>query len=75
MDELGPYDISPLAVVSATLPAREMGATAMRLLHGRMSGSDQPARHVVLPGRVHVVGQGRTTLSVTGGRGADEARQ
>ena len=74
MDELGPYDISPLAVVSATLPAREMGATAMRLLHERMSGSDQPARHVVLAGRVHVVGHGRNSLSVTGGRSADEAR-
>jgi len=68
MDEMGPYDVSPLAVVSATLPAREMGATAMRLLHERMSGSSDPPRHVVLPGRVHVVQQGRSTLSVTGGR-------
>jgi DNA-binding LacI/PurR family transcriptional regulator len=68
MDELGPYHISPLAVVSATLPAREMGATAMRLLHERLSGSDQPPRHVVLPGRVHVVAPGRNTLSVSGRR-------
>ena len=73
MDELGPYDVSPLAVVSATLPARDMGATAMRLLHERMSGSDDPMRHVVLPGRVHAVEQGRNTLSVTGRSSADTA--
>jgi len=73
MDELGPYDVSPLAVVSATLPAREMGATAMRLLHERMSGSGHPPRHVVLPGRVQVVGQGRNTLSVTGSRATSAA--
>jgi DNA-binding LacI/PurR family transcriptional regulator len=70
MDELGPYEVSPLAVVSATLPAREMGATAMRLLSERMSGSGGPSRHVVLPARVHVVGEERNTLSVTGSRAA-----
>ena len=68
MDELGPYDVSPLAVVSATLPAQEMGATALRLLHDRMSGSDEPMRHVVLPARVHVAERGHNTLSVTGNR-------
>ena len=73
MDELGPYDVSPLAVVSATLPARDMGATAARLLHERMHGSDDPARHVVLPGRVHAVGPGRNTLSVTGSRSSPGA--
>ena len=66
MDELGPYDVSPLAVVSATLPAREMGATAMRLLHERMAGSQDPPRHVVLAGRVNVADRGRNTMSVTG---------
>jgi GntR family transcriptional regulator, arabinose operon transcriptional repressor len=70
MDELGPYELSPLAVVSATLPAREMGATAMRVLHERMSGSDEPPRHVVLSGRVNAVGQGRNSLSLTGNRAA-----
>jgi GntR family transcriptional regulator, arabinose operon transcriptional repressor len=70
MDELGPYDVSPLAVVSATLPAREMGATALRLLHERMTDSDQPMRHVVLPARVHVAERGHNRLSVTGGRPA-----
>ena len=70
MDELGPYDISPLAVVSATLPAVEMGAMALRLLHDRMAGSGDPARHVVLPGRVHAVERGRNTLSVTGSKAA-----
>ena len=70
MDELGPYDVSPLAVVSATLPAREMGSTALRLLHERMTGSDEPLRHVVLPARVHVAERGHNTLSVSGSRPA-----
>lgn len=70
MDELGPYDVSPLAVVSATLPAKEMGATALRLLHERMTGSDEPMRHVVLPARVHVAEPGHNRLSVTGNRPA-----
>ena len=68
MDELGPYDVSPLAVVSATLPAREMGVRAMQLLHDRMAGSQDPPRHVVLPGRVNVAAASRGTLSVTGAR-------
>ncbi len=67
MDELGPYDVSPLAVVSATLPAREMGSTAARLVHERMAGSTAPLRHVVLAGSVHAADRGRTTLSVRGG--------
>jgi DNA-binding LacI/PurR family transcriptional regulator len=66
MDELGPFNVSPLAVVSATLPAREMGATAMRLLGERMAGATHPVRHVVLPGRVHVAAPDRNTLAVTG---------
>ena len=66
MDGLGSYDVSPLATVSATLPAREMGARAMRLLHERMTGSPDPLRHVVLPGRVRIAERGRNTLSVTG---------
>jgi DNA-binding LacI/PurR family transcriptional regulator len=70
MDELGPYDVSPLAVVSATLPAREMGATAVRLLHEQMTGSAEPMRHVVLPARVHVAERGHNKLSVTGSRPA-----
>ncbi|HET7385685.1 MAG TPA: LacI family DNA-binding transcriptional regulator [Nocardioidaceae bacterium] len=74
MDELGPYDVSPLAVVSATLPARDMGSTAARLLYERMSGSENPLRHIVLPGRVHLVEQGRNTLSVTGSLGSDAHR-
>ncbi len=68
MDELGPYDVSPLAVVSATLPAREMGARALRVLHERMAGSLDPPRHVVLSGRVNVAAASRGTLSVTGSR-------
>ena len=63
---LGPY-------VSATLPVRDMGATAARPLDERMPGSDAPLRHVVLPGRVHGVEQGRNTLTVTGSRSSPDA--
>ncbi len=66
MDELGANDASPLAVVSATLPAREMGVTALRLLHERMNGSAVAQRHLVLPARVSASEPGRNTLSITG---------
>jgi len=58
MDEAGPYGILPLAAASAGLPAREMGRTAIRMLHERIEGSTEPSRHVVLPATVHTVGQG-----------------
>jgi DNA-binding LacI/PurR family transcriptional regulator len=75
MDELGPYEVSPLAVVSATLPAHEMGATAMRVLHERLAGASHPTRHIVLPGRVHVVSPDRNTLSVAGTQSAGGPRR
>ncbi|MGW0229242.1 GntR family transcriptional regulator [Actinopolymorpha singaporensis] len=51
MDDSGPFDILPLTAVAATLPSRQLGAEAMRLLHSRI-GSPEPyrdVRHVVLP--------------------------
>jgi len=55
-----------LAAASAGLPAREMGRTAIRILHERIEGATDPSRHVVLPATVHAVGQGENTLGVIG---------
>lgn len=52
MDDAGPYDLLPLAAVSARLPSTEMGSTAVELIHRRITGGDADApapRHVVLP--------------------------
>jgi GntR family transcriptional regulator of arabinose operon len=66
MDQSSPDAVSPLSVVSARLPTREMGAAAARLVHERMEGSTAPARHVVLPAEVQVAAPGRNTLVVSG---------
>lgn len=51
MDTAGPYDILPLAAVSAALPAQELGREAARLLCNRITGqgSSDAAKHIVLP--------------------------
>lgn len=66
MDQSLPYDVSPLAVVSARLPVREMGLEAVRLVHARLEGSNEPMRHVVLRATVHVADRGQNTLAVVG---------
>jgi GntR family transcriptional regulator, arabinose operon transcriptional repressor len=66
MDQSLPYDVSPLAVVSARLPTRQMGLEAVRLLHSRVEGSDDPMRHVVLRATVHAADRGKNTLAVVG---------
>ena len=66
MDQSLPYDVSPLAVVSARLPTRQMGVGAVRLLHSRVEGSDDPMRHVVLHATVHAADRGQNTLAVVG---------
>ncbi|MET9023307.1 GntR family transcriptional regulator [Actinopolymorpha sp. NPDC004070] len=51
MDDSGPFNILPLTAVAATLPSRELGSEAVRLLHSRI-GSTEPyrdVRRVVLP--------------------------
>ncbi|MHA6618432.1 substrate-binding domain-containing protein [Pseudonocardia sp. DLS-67] len=70
MDQSIPDAVSPLSVVSARLPAREMGRQAARLVHERLEGVEGPARHVVLRAEVQVAEPGRNTLVV---RGADDA--
>jgi GntR family transcriptional regulator of arabinose operon len=69
MDQSIPDAVSPLSVVSARLPTREMGRRAARLVHERLQGADDPARHVVLPAELQVAVPGRNTLVVSG---ADE---
>jgi GntR family transcriptional regulator, arabinose operon transcriptional repressor len=71
MDQSMPDAVSPLSVVSARLPTREMGRRAARLVHERLQGGGGPARHVVLPAEVQVAAPGRKTLVVSG---ADDAR-
>lgn len=66
MDQFLPYEVSPLAVVSARLPTRQMGRQAAQLLHERLDGADGPLRHVVLPAPVQVADRGQNTLGVIG---------
>jgi DNA-binding LacI/PurR family transcriptional regulator len=66
MDQAIPDEVSPLTVVSAQLPAREMGRTAARMLHERIAGSTEPLRHAVLTASVQVAGRGQNTLAVVG---------
>ena len=69
MDDAGPFDVLPLTAASISLPSREMGQRAMRLLHQRITDPDgaQAPELVVLPvsvqtrqssvGHLRVVGQ------------------
>lgn len=66
MDQFLPYEVSPLAVVSARLPTRQMGQQAARLVHERLDGADGPPQHVVLPAPVQVADRGQNTLGVVG---------
>jgi DNA-binding LacI/PurR family transcriptional regulator len=70
MDQFLTFDMSPLAVVSARLPAREMGRRAARLTHERIEGAGTPRRHVVLRASVHVADRGQNTLAVVGAEAA-----
>jgi LacI family transcriptional regulator len=38
MDDAGPFDVLPLTAAAVVLPSREMGASAVRLLHSRVAG-------------------------------------
>ncbi|GAA4217015.1 GntR family transcriptional regulator [Actinocatenispora rupis] len=53
MDDAGPFDLLGLTAVTAELPSREMGVTAMRLLAERAAGATDGPRHVTLPTGVH----------------------
>jgi DNA-binding LacI/PurR family transcriptional regulator len=67
MDQAFPDEVSPLTVVSAELPAREMGRTAARMVHERIGGATGPWRHEVHTATVQVADRGQNTLAVVGG--------
>jgi GntR family transcriptional regulator, arabinose operon transcriptional repressor len=73
MDQFLSYEVSPLAVVSARLPTRQMGQQAARLVHQRLDGADGPLRHVVLPAPVQVADRGQNTLGVIGAQVTEAA--
>jgi GntR family transcriptional regulator, arabinose operon transcriptional repressor len=50
MDDAGPFDVLPLTVAAVSLPSREMGERAMRLLQLRIGAEEQPPpERIVLP--------------------------
>jgi LacI family transcriptional regulator len=55
MDDAGPFDVLPLTAAAISLPSREMGRRAMRLLHRRITepAAAQEPELVVLPISVH----------------------
>ncbi|HEY0803944.1 MAG TPA: GntR family transcriptional regulator [Pseudonocardiaceae bacterium] len=53
MDDAGPFDVLPLTAAAISLPSREMGRRAMRLLHERITHGAGEPELVVLPVTVH----------------------
>ena len=49
MDDAGPFDVLPLTVAAVSLPSREMGERAMRLLHQRVAAPAAAPERIVLP--------------------------
>jgi LacI family transcriptional regulator len=49
MDDAGPFDVLPLTVAAVSLPSREMGERAMRLLHQRAAAPAPAPERIVLP--------------------------
>jgi DNA-binding LacI/PurR family transcriptional regulator len=66
MDQFLTSDMSPLAVVSARLPAHDMGREAIRLTRERIEGTGGPLRHIVLKATVQIADRGQNTLGVIG---------
>jgi LacI family transcriptional regulator len=74
MDDAGPFDVLPLTVAAISLPSREMGRGAMRLLHRRITEPDDPHQPelVVLPVSVQTRQSSVGHLRVVGQVGADD---
>lgn len=51
MDDVGPFDVFPLTVVAATVPAYDIGREAARLLHRRIESGDpySDVQQITLP--------------------------
>lgn len=76
MDDAGPFDVLPLTAAAISLPSREMGRRAMRLLHRRISepAATEPEL-VVLPVSVQTRQSSVGHLRVVGGPVATAAEQ
>jgi LacI family transcriptional regulator len=77
MDDAGPFDLLPLTAASISLPSREMGRSAMRLLHRRIAdpAADHAPELVVLPVGVQTRESSVGHLRVVGRAGASRDRQ
>jgi LacI family transcriptional regulator len=66
MDDAGPFDVLPLTVAAVSLPSREMGERAMRLLDRRITAGDANAtpERIVLPVTVNARRFSRAHLRV-----------
>jgi LacI family transcriptional regulator len=76
MDDAGPFDVLPLTAAAISLPSREMGRRAMRLLHRRITepGASEPEL-VVLPISVQTRQSSVGHLRVVGRQVATRAEQ
>ncbi len=72
MDDVGPYDLLPLATVAAILPSFEMGSEAAKLVLERAKGggSYRPAHHHVLPVKVFKKESAQVHLHAAAAKGA-----
>lgn len=73
LDNLGPFNLLPVALVTAVLPSEEMGREAMRLLAERVA-ADNPygdVRHVVLPVELRTRASAPGYLRVVSGQAPD----
>jgi LacI family transcriptional regulator len=66
MDDAGPFDVLPLTVAAVSLPSREMGERAMRLLDRRITAGEANAtpERIVLPVTVNARRFSRAHLRV-----------
>ncbi|HZC27758.1 MAG TPA: GntR family transcriptional regulator [Actinopolymorphaceae bacterium] len=73
MDDLGPFNLLPVALVTAVLPSEEMGRKAMGLLAERVA-ADNPygdVQHVVLPVELRTRESAPGYLRVVSGQAPD----
>ncbi|HEY3868362.1 MAG TPA: GntR family transcriptional regulator [Actinocrinis sp.] len=77
MDDAGPFDVLPLTAASISLPSREMGRSAMRLLHRRIAepGVNHAPELVVLPVGVQTRESSVGHLRVVGRAGASREQR
>jgi GntR family transcriptional regulator, arabinose operon transcriptional repressor len=54
MDDAGPFDLLPLTIAAAMLPAEQMGRQAMHQLAKRLEDPTRPhtPQHIILPAEI-----------------------